>query len=88
MPLRPKTKTALRVSTVIITAVVSAAVSFIGAIVGLQGGNFWPWVWAMGVLYGAELIYLSIVAVTHFRSNEQRRRRQLYRRRKATRLPL
>lgn len=72
---------------IIATAVITGVVSFIGAIVALQGGNFWPWFWAMVGLYGIELLYAGIAAVIHHRSPAERKKREFYKHRQAARTP-
>lgn len=87
MPLTPKVGNALKPTIIIATAIITGAVSFIGAIVALQGGDYWPWVWAMIGLYGVELAYAGIAAVIHHRSPAERKKREFYRRRQGARTP-
>lgn len=82
MPLTRKAKLAFRMTTIVVTTLVTATVSIIGAVIAMQGGNFWPWVWAMCVLYGVELVLTSIAAVLHYRSPEGRREREFHKRRR------
>lgn len=85
MLLMRKKNKSLQLSGILVTILASSAVSFIGAIVALQGGDYWPWVWVMCTLYVVELVYSGIVAVLYYRSPEAQRRRDLKKRRSIAR---
>lgn len=80
----------IRMASIITTTLVTSTVSVIGAVVGIQGGDFWPWVWVMVVMWGIELVYTSIIAIRYYQSPEAQRKRAFYKKRqaqKAIRLP-
>lgn len=91
MPLTRKAKMAFRMTVIVVTTLITASVSIIGAVIAMQGGNFWPWVWAMCALYSIELALTSIAAVHHYHSSLEREKREFYKRRRerqALRSPL
>lgn len=82
---------AIRMTAIVVTTLITACVSIIGAVTAMRGGDFWPWVWVMCALYAVELIFTSIAAVRHYRSLEERDKRKFYtkrRERQALRSPL
>lgn len=82
MPLTRKAKMAFRMTTIVATTLITATVSVIGAVIAMQGGDFWPWVWVMCILYGIELVFTGVAAVMHYRSSGERKKREFYERRR------
>ena len=86
MALTRRNKAALRMSAIITTTLITATVSIIGAVVAVQGGDFWVWVWMMCAMYALELMFAGVAAILHYNSISERRKRDFYRRRREQRV--
>jgi len=82
MPLKQRSKSILRICIIGTTSSAGVAAAIIGSIVGVQGGNFWPWAFVSFAIYAIELTYASIAAIRYSRQPEQRKSREFYKRRR------
>ena len=85
MALNRKAKSVLRICSISFTSIAATVSAIIGATVGSQGGNFWPWAIVSFAIYALEMMYLCVAAYHYANQPEQRRQRDLVKQRQRRR---
>lgn len=85
MPLARSAKSVVKILSFAAGSAIAMVLAFTGTIIGMQGGNIWPWAIASFVVYLFEIIFVSIMATRHYRSPLQRALRERALRRKEAR---